>query len=1119
MKARIAFETRVLAGFSAAVIVVAGLSLTTWIVTRNAAEATRWVVHTHDVLGSLARVKSDSLNVELTTQNFRLTGDASLLDERNAIIASRELSMERIRQLASNNASQMARYAELRALIDERVAIARRIETIRRTEGAEAAARFVATAPLKATRERVYKLLADMEAEEHRLLDIRMANDMQAAHQVVVNNVIAAMLLAALLAATYLIIRRQAREMEGNRRALAEREEQLAITLRSIDDAVLSTDNQGCVVRMNPLAERMTGWTFEDASGRPVADVFRVISESTRKPAPTAVETVLSTGQLARLAEQTTLLARDGSETPVAGSAAPTRDRGGRTMGAVLVFRDESSARRARQSIQAQNELLESRVQERLAELRESQAHLLSLISTVPAAIAFIDADQRLVYANTKYMADHAVHAITGQTVREMVGEDRYPTIAPLIASALGGEQLSHDWQPSPDAWQVVSYVPRFNERNAVIGCYVLGSDITDRKLAEQKIQLLNDKLTQHVRDLEHVSRALRTLSAGNRSMLHALDESNLLDTMCKAIVAAGGYQMACVWYRPDVPGAFLEPVAQTGHPGGMEALHRIRDQGGGDPEAPTAVAAAIRTDESHVVRRLQDQPAYVPWKAETAIYGSCVATPLRVGGKTIGALAIYSSRDDDFSADEVDLLAESSDDMAFGIASFRARAEQEKIQHAMHQLTYFDDVTGLPNEAQFTRIVAAAIEAGQQDGQRFAILQASIERLREINEVLGFSHGDQLLKLFGNCLGAVVPAGAVVSRLRGDEFAVLLPDSGVAEALEMARQIELALANPFPIADLPIEVSARIGISVFPEHGVTVHDLFRHMDIAVNHARKHGLRHAVFEPAYSRGQAARLVMVGELRRATDASHLRIYLQPKIDMRTGMVSGAEALVRWQHASRGLILPGEFIALAEQTALIKPLTNWIIDAAVQLGLAWKGQPHGLPIAINLSAPCLRDDALLTKIRGMQPVLATMPGMLEMELTESMLMEDAEYALTMLHALRAEHIQFYIDDFGTGYSSLSYLQRLPVEHIKIDRSFVDSMLDNEDSAAIVRSTIDLAHDLGLSVVAEGVATQAHWDRLQAYGCDVAQGYFIAKPMPSEEFPAWVKNYRAPGITRTA
>ena len=1111
MKARIAFETRVLAGFSAAVIVVAGLSLTTWIVTRNAAEATRWVVHTHDVLNSLARIKSDSLSVELTTQNFRLTGDVALLDERNAIIASREILMERVRQLTANNASQVARYAQLRATVDERVAIARRIETIRRTEGPEAAARFVASAPLKATRERIYKLLADMEAEEQHLLQARMADDLEAASQVVMNNVIAAALLSALLAATYLVIRRQARDMEANRRALAEREEQLAITLRAIDDAVLSTDNQGRVLRMNPLAERMTGWTFEEASGRQAADVFRVISESTRTAVPFAVDAVLSAGQIAGFPEQTSLLARDGSEIPIAGSAAPIRDREGRTMGCVIVFRDESTARRMRQSIQAQNELLESRVQERLTELRESQAHLLSLISTVPAVIAFIDADQRLVYANTKFMNDYAVQAMTGQAVRDVVGETRYAVIAPMIRGALDGEQLSHDWQPSPGVWQVVSYVPRFNELHAVVGCYVMGTDISDRKLAEQKIHLLNDQLTTHVRDLEHVSRALRTLSAGNRSMLHASDESDLLDSMCKAIVAAGGYRMACVWYRPDIPGAFLEPVAQTGHPGGMAALHRIRDQGGGNPESPTAVAAAIRTGQPHVVRRLQDQPAYAPWKAETAIYGSCVANPLRVAGQTIGALAIYSSRDDDFSADEVDLLAESSDDMAFGIALFRARTEQEKIQQAIHQLTYYDDVTGLPNEAQFTQMVTAAIDAAGSDARRFAIFQANIERLREINEVLGFAHGDRLLKLFGDCLVAVAPDGAIVSRLRGDEFSVLLPDSTAAEALDIARQLESALANPFPIADLPIEVSARIGIALFPEHGETAHDLFRHMDIAVNHARKHGLRHAVFETAYSCGQAARLVMVGELRHAIDAGHLLIYLQPKVDMRSGMVSGAEALVRWNHASRGLVLPGEFIALAEQTALIKPLTNWIIDAAVQLGLAWKGQAHGLPIAINLSAPSLRDDALLTKIREMQPVLSTMPGMLEMELTESMLMEDAEYALKMLHALRGEHIQLYIDDFGTGYSSLSYLQRLPVETIKIDRSFVERMIDNEDSAAIVRSTIDLAHDLGRSVVAEGVATQAHWDQLQAYGCDFAQGYFVARPMPAAEFPGWVENYR--------
>jgi EAL domain-containing protein (putative c-di-GMP-specific phosphodiesterase class I) len=250
--------------------------------------------------------------------------------------------------------------------------------------------------------------------------------------------------------------------------------------------------------------------------------------------------------------------------------------------------------------------------------------------------------------------------------------------------------------------------------------------------------------------------------------------------------------------------------------------------------------------------------------------------------------------------------------------------------------------------------------------------------------------------------------------------------------------------------------------------------------------------------------------MVAELRHAIEAGHLRLYLQPKVDMRTGQVCGAEGLVRWQHATSGLIPPGEFIGLAEQTTLIKPLTEWVIEEALRLIRAWKAAGRVLPIAVNLSASNLRDGSLLEKVRGLQWKLGGAPGALEMELTESMLMENPDYMVNVLHNLRAQNIPLYIDDFGTGYSSLSYLQKLPVDYIKIDRSFVAEMLVNRDSAAIVRSTIDLAHDLGRKVVAEGVETCAHWERLVEFGCDIAQGYFIAAPMPPEHFSGWVEQF---------
>jgi EAL domain-containing protein (putative c-di-GMP-specific phosphodiesterase class I) len=327
-----------------------------------------------------------------------------------------------------------------------------------------------------------------------------------------------------------------------------------------------------------------------------------------------------------------------------------------------------------------------------------------------------------------------------------------------------------------------------------------------------------------------------------------------------------------------------------------------------------------------------------------------------------------------------------------------------------------------------------------------------------------------------------------------------------------MVQRLAAMLSRPFPIADIMLDVSVTTGVALFPQHGETPHDLYRHMDIAVHQAKKKGVAYRVFDPAQNQVQSHRLNMAGELRRAIEGGDLQLYLQPKVAMATGQVCGAEGLVRWKHAERGLVPPSEFIGLAEHTGLIRPLTEWVIDAALRLNHVWQEQGCAQPIAVNLSARNLRDEGLLDTIRKQRATWSVAAGLLKLEITESAVMDDAEFALRVLHSLRDDGIPLYIDDFGTGYSSLSYLQKLPVEYIKIDQSFVRDMATSKDSAAIVRSTIDLVHDLGRKAVAEGIETRAAWDQLAALGCDFAQGYYIARPMPAEAFPSWVQDFQS-------
>lgn len=1078
---RSGFESKVLIAFTAAMMVVVALTVAVWKVADDAAQAAHMVANSHDILHNLARTRGHSLQIELATQNFRLTGDVAHLAERDEALAAREGMLESIRHLTIDNPVQQHRWGELRDIINQRMAISRHVEMLRKTQGPEAANAFVATAPLRATRVRTYQLLGEMDQDARVRLAQREATHAQAQKTLVAAGALVAALLAGLLGGTYRLIRRQLRTNETNQRALADNEESLSTTLHSIGDAVLATDTDGRITRMNPVAERLTGWPVELARGRPIDEVFHIINELTRLPAPVPVAAVLATGETQGLANHTVLVAQDGTERPIADSAAPIRSSQGQLRGVVLVFRDVSTEREAERIIQQQNALLAADVQQRTAQWHESESHLHSVIGNVPALIAYVDAQRRYVYVNDPYRERFAPGRgdITGCTVQDILGDERYAIASPLIGLALEGKPQNYDWEPFPGVWQTIQYIPRRQADGTVVGYYVLGTDITERKHFEEHIQSLNAELAQRVQELERVSRALRTLSAGNRAMLRAGEEQGLLQSMCQAIVASGGYGMAIVWYRGEGPDATLRPMAECGFPGGLAALRTI--EFGSTTEQPPPLGAT-----------------------------SGLSCPLRAGNDIIGALSIYDPAPGIFGEDEVQLLTESADDLAFGIATLRARAEQARVQAAMHHLMRHDALTRLPNAIEFTEALTAAVE-GPSPAHPMVALQLNIERLGEINDVLGYTRGDELLQAFGQRLRDSVPDTALVARLRGDEFAVLAPAPDEAAALAFAETLETRLSRPFPIADIELDVTAQTGIALYPQHGATAQDILRRMGKALNLAKVRGLSRCLFDPTQQQEQIERLNMAGELRRAIGTGQLRLFLQPKVAMDFGAVCGAEALVRWQHPSRGLIPPGLFIGLAEQTGLIKPLTEWVIVAVLDLLQAWQAKGCALPIAVNLSARNFRDDQLFSKYQGWLAERGVPRGLLEVEITESTVMDDAEYALHVLHALHQDGITLYVDDFGTGYSSLSYLQKLPVDYIKIDQSFVAAMSEDRDSAIIVRSTIDLVHDLGCKTVAEGVETQAHWTQLAALGCDIAQGYFIARPMPADEFLHWQADFR--------
>jgi predicted signal transduction protein with EAL and GGDEF domain len=356
-----------------------------------------------------------------------------------------------------------------------------------------------------------------------------------------------------------------------------------------------------------------------------------------------------------------------------------------------------------------------------------------------------------------------------------------------------------------------------------------------------------------------------------------------------------------------------------------------------------------------------------------------------------------------------------------------------------------------------------------------------------------------------------VLRASDLIARLGGDEFAVLLPSVDPKEPVLVARKITKVLEFPFDIDGLPIDVEASIGIVLYPDHGSDADSLIQRADVAMYAAKQSGSGYTIYTADQDQHSPRRLMLMAELRRAIEEDLLLLHYQPKVNLAAGGVCGVEVLGRWPHHELGAIPPDQFIPLAERTGLIKPLTGWVLDRALNQCRTWYQAGIEIPVAVNLSVRNLLNPQLPDQVAELLQHHGVPPGRLELEITESSIMADPERAREIVTHLNKMGVQLSIDDFGTGYSSLGYLKKLPVHWIKIDKSFVIHMVASESDAVIVQSTIDLAHNLGLKVVAEGVENQEVCDRLIDLGCDMMQGYYISRPLPADELIRWLKESR--------
>jgi diguanylate cyclase (GGDEF)-like protein len=415
------------------------------------------------------------------------------------------------------------------------------------------------------------------------------------------------------------------------------------------------------------------------------------------------------------------------------------------------------------------------------------------------------------------------------------------------------------------------------------------------------------------------------------------------------------------------------------------------------------------------------------------------------------------------------------------------------------HQATH-DALTGLPNwELLRDRLGQGLAAATRSDGE-IALMLIDLDRFKEINDSLGHTYGDKLLCQVGPRLRSALRDGDTVARLGGDEFAVLLPSvDGVAEAQTVAARLREALHRPFDVDGVALDVEASIGIVLSPWHGTDTEELLRNADIAMYAAKDLKAGAVVFEPDRHVTAPWRVSVLGDLRRALEGTdELFLNYQPKYTLDGERIEGVEALLRWQHPTEGLIPPGEFIPVAEGTGIILRLTERVLGMALAQLRRWLDAGHGVPVAVNLSTRCLLDADLPQLVARLLAEHRVPAGLLRLEVTESAVMGDAARCMDVLQRLHDLGVRLSIDDFGTGYSSMAYLRRLPVDELKIDRSFVLGMTTAQHDAVLVRTAIDLGHNLGLTVVAEGVEGAEHVAALRALGCDIAQGYYYARPM---------------------
>ena len=836
-----------------------------------------------------------------------------------------------------------------------------------------------------------------------------------------------------------------------------------------LHEGVFVLNPSGHVISLNRSAAQLLGWQELDAIDRHVSEVLGLRRAGAEQPSESSdLEQALQSGVPVQFDDRS-FFRTDGSELPVSYTLTPIAEQNS-VKGAVLTFHAMSS-RQQPDSFQRDRSLLHS------------------LVRGSPDSVIVVDrygfvvlvngwAAQLHCYGSPDQMAGLRVAELFTEDSQLLVIEDKRKTLDEGAVRNAEYEAVRRDGTSFPV--EVNTAVIR-DESGRPEALVMVERDITRHRQAEQMLLAAREQMTA-----QHAVAAVLSQS----DML-----GEVIPRLLEAICRIGQWDVGTFW-RLDASKSALTCLDTWQHNSADFADFVLLSR---QLSCPSAVDLPGRVWEDRrpvwvesVVTDPDFSRALIASK-DGLHTGFCF--PIIGRGIFHGAVELFSREVRRVDQNVIDTM----NAVAASVAQFMTRKEAERaLEHeALH-----DALTNLPNRVFLQLRLERAIATARTEDAHFAVLLLDLDRFKEVNDTFGHQYGDALLQQAARRLQSTLRESDTVARLGGDEFAVLLPRADQTHATKLAGKLLRCLEDQFVVRMQQVDVGTSIGIAVYPEHGEDATMLIKHADTAMYVAKRTRSGFAVYEAEHDEHTPSRFALTAALRHAIEHDELLLHYQIKVEVRSGGVDTVEALARWYHPERGLLEPPDFIPMAEQTGLIKPLTRWVLGEALRQCCRWHETGLDLCVAVNISAQNLQDPGLIDTIVGLLDETGRQPSDLALEITESALMADSTRAMETLTALHEMGVKIAIDDFGTGYSSLSYLSRLNADELKIDKSFVIQMLANEGDRFITQAVIDLGHNLGLQVVAEGVEDQETWNRLVALGCDQVQGHFLSGPLSGLE-----------------